>query len=114
MAIEPGRQFAPDRPSSLTASEIISRYNLEDIGGSSQQTPEKINDYMGAAYKRASEPERDGTSLVDKIKEKGFDKNSPLTISHYPDYSALTNGHHRLSIMLKDFPDEPIPLEHRG
>lgn len=51
--------------------------------------------------------------LSNRLTKYGYDWTKPITIRNESDDLTLVDGHHRLAVMLRDRPDEFIPLEYR-
>jgi hypothetical protein len=96
-----------DLPKFLTAKQMFGSISLEDqddLYGRFDFAKGDDKKLLNAKYKLAKEK-----GLVDDILKNGI--KSPLEIHVDKDGNqTLTNGHHRLAIALKHFPNKLIPV----
>jgi hypothetical protein len=106
----------PSHPLALSAKDIVKKYNLSEVGGTTEwqrQNPNHVKSFLDKKYENASRAGSNKESLVQSITTKGYNNGEPLHIRHLKNgVSTLINGHHRLAVMLKHSPDTPIPLQH--
>jgi hypothetical protein len=120
-------------PLFMTANDIVKDHPLGLADAMGDQSEKNRSALMDKKYGEASQPAgaRDGqyavhgAGLRDSIHAEGFDPRRPIEISPplhstYYDSKAgepkpffreadVTEGHHRLSVMFKDFPEHPVP-----
>lgn len=107
-------------PTHATARQMVAHFRFADLGsiGGRHTRVEDTNEaLMERKYKNA---QRKG--LVRSILEKGYDQTSPIEVApaelsnmfdsepktYQPPY--VVDGHHRVAVMYRHFPDTPIPL----
>jgi hypothetical protein len=106
-------------PAAATARDIVANFSFSDQKRSRTGEAESAEDLMARKYASA---ERKG--IVSSILEKGYDINQPIEVApaevsenwSKPDHPAeyrppyVVDGHHRIAVMHRHFPDMPIPL----
>jgi len=114
-----GQQFPDayyDRPESLSANQIIGSHDLTD------HFDEDFNEYAGGdedfdtvfsdqtlldyKYKNAKD-----NGLLDDVLKNGIQ--TPIEVHVDRDgYKTVAQGHHRLAIAQRHFPNKPIPIKY--
>jgi hypothetical protein len=109
-------------PSHLSASEIVSKYQPNDLGNlDGDYIRETVPEHFERKYQEATKP-RLGSStgngpvteqppLAELIKSNGYDQSKPVKLHRN---GFIINGHHRVAVMLKHAPNELIPVKHVG
>jgi hypothetical protein len=124
-------------PLFMTASDIVHDHPLLFSDLQAANTPTNRAALIDKKYTEAAQPAgtadgqypafvAHGAGVRDSIHASGYDPNKPLEIeapkeSTYEDSTTgethrwfrdakVTNGHHRLSVMFKDFPEQPVPF----
>jgi hypothetical protein len=95
------------KPTHMTANEIVSKYesaDLADWDANHDWDEEKPSEKEFWEGKYASATKK---GLVKKILANGVTE--PVSVSE--DY-GITDGHHRIAVMLKHAPNELIPVSH--
>jgi len=103
------KEYLESLPKFLTAKEILARVSLEDhddLSGrfaSAQGDDEKL---LQLKYKNAEK-----RGLLDNVVEKGILNPLEIHVDNNEE-QTLTDGHHRLAIALKHFPNKPLPVKY--
>lgn len=111
-----------------TAPELFLTHKLSDLG-ENERKEDLMEEKRDEADSRAGlHPEDDeyGTvrgsqrqsgwygGLSNRLRKYGYDWSKPLTVRNEPSSGlSLTDGHHRLAVMMRDRPNEFMPIEYR-
>jgi hypothetical protein len=103
------KKLIEELPKFRTAKDILDSVSLEDhedLSGRFDFAQGDNKKLLNFKYKNAKK-----TGLLDDILENGITQ--PLEIHVDDDENqTLTQGHHRLAIALKHFPNKPIPVKY--
>jgi hypothetical protein len=111
------------QPVSMTAAEIMAKYRLGDLVDSTKDEQDAKGAamggtqwalhtfYQGAENGAGAKGDDEGNTLARSIVNKGYDSSKPILLN--PSHSqgpTVVDGHHRLAVMFKHSPHEPIPV----
>ena len=99
----------------MTPKQILATHDIGDSPGADKEAWMKMS--LEAASRRPTgrdifspTPGFDG-GLLQRMKKHGFDESSPIVLNHSdPSNPTIHEGHHRLAVALKLFPNKPIPV----
>ena len=96
-------------PETMTANQMYGGVSLEDhedLFGRFDEAGGDDRKLLNMKYKNAKQ-----SGLLDDVLQNGVKQ--PLEVHVDKDgWQTLTEGHHRLSIALKHFPDHPLPIKY--